>query len=96
MKSRNALEAKAQEKALDLEHSNRQQELMFVFENKKHMQNIDAERGKSEVMAKAQAPAIDSLHKRMDEIGAALVKLAKPKRLVKDPVTGEKRAEYVE
>lgn len=46
-------------------------------------------------VAEAITPSLEKLHDRLDEIGAALVKLSGPKRLVRDPVTGEKRAEYV-
>lgn len=94
-KQQAAVETERAKKLLDLEHQNQQHEMAFHFETKKQQQVVETEREKGKAMGEAQAPAIDALHEKLDKVGEALKQLAKPKRIVRDPVTGEKRAEYV-
>jgi hypothetical protein len=82
------LQAEQQRKGLELDHAGKQKEIDFSYKTK---EQDSATKKQSE----ASAPAFDSLHKRLDQIGQALISLARPKRIVKDPKTGEKRAEYV-
>lgn len=94
-KQQTAIEAERAKRMLDLEHQGHQHEMAFQFEAKKHEQTLNTEREKGKAMGEAQAPAIDQLHEKLDKMGEALIKLGRPKKIVKDPVTGEKRAEYV-
>jgi hypothetical protein len=94
-KVRVSLQAETAKRQIELETDRAKKQLDFDFADADRQSMLTTEVAKGQAMAQAQAPAIDSLHKRLDQMGDALLKLARPKRIVKDPVTGEKRAEFV-
>jgi hypothetical protein len=94
-KVRVSLQAETAKRQIELETDRAKKQLDFDFADADRQSMLTTEVAKGQAMAQAQAPAIDSLHKRLDQMGDALMKLARPKRIVKDPVTGEKRAEFV-
>jgi hypothetical protein len=94
-KVRVSLQAETAKRQIELETDRAKKQLDFDFADADRQSMLTTEVAKGQAMAQAQVPAIDSLHKRLDQMGDALMKLARPKRIVKDPVTGEKRAEFV-
>jgi len=50
---------------------------------------------RAEVQAKHHIPGMESMGKSLDKMAEALKLLSAPRKLIKDPVTGEKRVEVV-
>lgn len=93
------LELDARRNDLNYDNSARQKEMDFEFSERAKesdtQRSVDGEVKKAEVQAKHHIPGMEAMAKRLDKMGEILMQMSKPRRLVKDPVTGEKRAEYV-
>jgi len=93
VKQRNALEVEAQRKAMDLHHAGQQKEMDFSFQQRE--KETDAQRVQEGEVKKAtaEAPHMTAIAKALDKMGEALKSLSAPRKLIKDPLTGEKRVE---
>jgi len=91
------VEIERQRKMLDLEHGAQSKQIDFEFQTKAKEQDAamaqEGETKKAEVQAKHHIPGMESMGKALDKMAEALKMISAPRKLVKDPVTGEKRVE---
>ena len=98
-KAMQAVQVKRAEKQAELEFAAQSKQLDFDFAEEARVR--DAARRSEDEVAKARTqadmvgPVLQGMAKNMETLGDALKKMASPRRLVKDPRTGEKRVEII-
>jgi hypothetical protein len=94
---KSALEA--QRRVDDLKHLQTTKQVEFDFKAREAEDNAQRQRvtevQKSRASGEAAVPGLNTLAKSQEKLAAAIEQLSRPKRLVKDPKTGEKRVETV-
>jgi hypothetical protein len=99
VKRTNELNHAAQSKQMDLDFTERAEtrkhELAVEGERKKADAQAQGEVAKAKVQAEAHIPGLDKLGKGLEAMSLAIDKMSRPRRLVKDAKTGEKRLELV-
>ena len=99
LKTQQAAQLKQVEAETKLQFDAQSRQLDFDFAEATRQRNADAARELE--VAKVQAstdsvmPMLSGMSKNMEALGEALKRMASPKRLVKDPRTGEKRVEII-
>lgn len=98
-KAQAMVELKRQEKQADLELNVQAKQLDFDFAEAAKMRDVErmamVETQKAKAGSDAMVPMLQGMARNMESLGEALKKMASPRRLVKDPKTGEKRVEII-